>query len=97
MKAHVHSLTQLQYSTDRRGPFKLYVYRPDGFHEGGVWFRPAPKYPDEEITVLEAEKRTLKAIAEGREVRICDGGDMLVFHAKGGKILHRENFFQEVS
>ena len=24
----------------------------------------------------------------GREVRICDGGDFLVFHSKDGKILH---------
>ena len=29
-----YKLTGLQYSKDRRGPFKLYIYQADGFHRG---------------------------------------------------------------
>lgn len=95
--AHVETLTELQYSEDRRGPWKLYIFEPNSpYHRGGVWFRAVPKYPDEEITTVEAEKRATEAIKAGREVRICDGGDMLVFHAERGAIVYGEKFFQEI-
>lgn len=96
-KAEVFNLTEFQLSTDRKGPWKLYIYRPDGLYEGGVWFRRAPKYPSEEITGREAQGLALAAIQQRREVRICDGGDMLVFHSKGGTVLHGEGFFQEIT
>jgi hypothetical protein len=87
----VEHLTQLQYSTDLRGPFALYVYGSDGYHSGKQWFSKTIRYPDEEISVPLAKSRALKAVAEKREVRITDGGDMLVYHARGGVQLYPSN------
>ena len=85
----VEQLTELQYSTDRKGPWKLYIYESDGYHRGGQWFRNPPlKYHDEEITSNEAHSRTSAAITAKREVRICDGGDMLVFHSENGRVIY---------
>jgi hypothetical protein len=86
-KMETFTLTDLQYSDDRRGPFRLYIYRRDGLHDGGQWFRNKPKHPDEEITTGQAHNRTFAAVAKGLEVRITDSGDMLVYHARGGKVL----------
>jgi hypothetical protein len=36
-------------------------------------------------------------MAEGREVRVCDGGDMLVFHATNSGILHGATFWEDVT
>ncbi len=97
--AHFH-LTELQYSNEREGPWRLYIYGPDGYHSGGQWFRKKPKYPDEEITTAQAHNRALVAVSEGKEVRITDGGDMLVFHAKGGKVLYPaepKKFWEEIA
>ena len=70
------------------GPWKIYVYDHMGYHSGGKWFRKGPmKYPGEEIKAQEAKQRADKAIAAKREVRICDGGDRLVFHSKHGKMI----------
>ena len=90
-----HTLTQLQYSEDKSGPWKLYVYEPNSeYHRGGVWFRKGPiKYPDEEISFLSAGELCSQGMFDGREIRICDGGDMLVFHAKSAKILYGEKFW----
>jgi hypothetical protein len=94
----VHTLTQLQHSQDRQGPWKLYIYEPNSeYHRGGVWFRKVPKYPDEEIPLQLAFEKTDLALHLGREIRICDGGDMLVYHAKGGKVLYGEKFWEEVA
>lgn len=94
----IHHLTELQYSNDRRGPFKLYVYEPDGIHHrGGVWFQQVPRYPEEgEISTADALILCEGAMAAQRQVRICDGGDNLVFHADGGVILFGEHFWSEV-
>lgn len=81
--------TELQYSDDRKGPWRLYIFNKDGYHSGGQWFRRPPlEYPDEEITASEAMVRAFEAEAKGLEVRICDGGDMLIYHAKGTEILY---------
>jgi hypothetical protein len=86
-EADVHTLTQLQYAETGDGPWALYIYGADGFHSGKKWFRKGPmKYLDEEITSTEAKERAEKAISEQREVRICDGGDNLVFHSTDGVI-----------
>lgn len=91
----IETLTTLQYSTDSVGPWKLYIYEIDSlYHRGGVWFRVTPKYPEEEITASEAWHRVQQA--RNREIRICDGGDMLVYHAKDGVILYGEDFFQKI-
>lgn len=80
-------LSELVYSMDIRGPLALYIYRSDGYHTGKVWFQKKPRYPDEEITVERARELVDAAIIRGVEVRICNSGDFLVFHAKGGSVL----------
>ena len=95
--AEIEELTQLQHAETGNGPWRLYVYRSDGYHTGGIWFRAGkPKYPDEEIPWREAELRTEQAVTQRREVGICDGGDNLVFHAVDGEILHGAHFWKEV-
>lgn len=96
--AEVHTLTELQYAEIGDGPWALYVYGRSGYHTGKLWFRKGPmKYPDEEITVAEAKKRFDASTAKGLEVRICDGGDNLVFHSQNGKILYGEGFWEAVT
>ena len=98
MGAEVHTLDTLQHSEAGSGPWKLYIYRPDGYHSGGKWFRKGKmEYPDEEIALSEAETRAHQAIKRKHEVRVCDGGDMLVFHSANGKTIHGENFWTEVA
>ncbi len=83
------TLDALQYSDDRRLPMKLYLLAKDGHHRGGKWFMHVPEYPEEgEITLEDARKMAEDHMAHGQEVRICDGGDMLVFHSKDGKMVH---------
>jgi hypothetical protein len=36
---HRQELTELQYSDERTGPFKLYLYNRNGFHSGAQWFQ----------------------------------------------------------
>lgn len=93
----IETLDKLQYSADRKGPWRLYIYEVNSqYHRGGVWFLITPKYPEEEISAAEAFDRTRRARAAGSEVRICDRGDMLVYHAKGDAVLYGEQFFQEI-
>jgi len=96
--AEVHTLTELQHSSDRAGPWKMYIYdKNSAYHRGGFWFMDDPKYPEEgEVTTTEAKTRCIIAVSEGREVRICDSGDMLVFHFDGMNVLHGHNFWNEV-
>ena len=88
-------MTDLMYSDDKEGPWKMYVYSANSsYHAGGRWFRKGKAvYPDEEMSFIAAKVRCANAMRNGREVRICDGGDMLVFHAKGDKILYGEDFW----
>ena len=100
-EALVHTLTELQYTQDRKGPFALYIYEPNSpYHRGKTWFRRVPQYPEEgEISCTEAMVRTLEAAAQGREVRITDSGDMLVYHCKGAEVLYPKpigDFWKEI-
>lgn len=96
--AEVHTLTELQYAEVGDGPCALYIYGRNGMHSGKQWFRKGTvKYPDEEITIAEADKRVKEAVTKKKEVRICDGGDELVFHSRDGKILYGENFWTVVT
>jgi hypothetical protein len=96
----IETLTELQYSQERRGPFKLYVYEPDSpFRRGAVWFQnnPSDKF---EITTGDALLLVEMALDHKREVRITDSGDLLVYHAKDGKVLYPNNparFWEEVA
>jgi hypothetical protein len=99
MNGFVYTLTELQYSTDRKGPFVLYVYGHNGYHSGSQYFNAPSKmsYGDEKITWESALKQTIDALGDRREIRICDVGDNLVFHAKGKNVLYGEGFWKEVS
>jgi hypothetical protein len=96
--AEVHTLTELQHAEAGPGPWKIYIYGRDGYHSGGKWFRKGNmKYPEEEITLAAAEQRSKEAFARKKEVRVCDGGDMLVFHAVDGKVIYGDNFWSSIS
>ena len=96
--AEVHTLTELQYAEIGDGPWALYIYGRNGMHSGKQWFRKGTvKYPDEEITIAEACKRAKEAVMKRKEVRICDGGDKLVFHSQDGKILYGDGFWDVVT
>jgi hypothetical protein len=96
--AEVHTLTELQYAEIGEGPWKLYIYGEDEFHSGGMWFRKGKaEYPDEEITLQDAKEWADAAMRNKREVRICDGGDMLVFHSVNGVVLYGEGFWEAVT
>jgi hypothetical protein len=89
----LETLSTLLYSNDTRGPWQLYIFDHLGYHSGGQWFDRVLRYPDEEITIAEAKQRCDSAIAEKCEVRVCDGGDMLVFHSENGVTKYGENFW----
>lgn len=79
-----------------KGPWRLYCYRADGFHEGGLWFRQGkPKYPNEEIAFDRAKQYAEVATGRGLEVRVCDGMDHLVFHSEKGKVVFGKTFWNE--
>jgi hypothetical protein len=92
------TLTQLQYSEDRKGPWKLYIYIKDSTkYDYAKWFARKIKYPDEEISIADAFADAMEAIhGDGREVKVCDGGDMLVFHSKDRKTLYGDSFWPEL-
>jgi hypothetical protein len=97
MTAKIHTLTTLQYSKDREGPWVLYIFGADGLHSGSQWFEREPlKYPNEEITIENARTQTAVAIDQAHEVRVCDGGDHLVFHSKDGRVLYGADFWDAI-
>ena len=96
--AEVHTITELQYAEIGDGPWALYIFGRNGMHSGKQWFRKGTiKYPREEITITDAHKRVKEAISKQKEVRICDGGDMLVFHSANGAVLYGEGFWEAVT
>jgi hypothetical protein len=87
---------QLVHAEVGKGPWRLYIYRADGYHEGGIWFATGKiKYPKEEITFSRAKQFCESAVRKGLEVRICDGMDWLVFHSVNGKVIHGSTFWNE--
>lgn len=101
MQPITHKLTQLQYSTNRSGSLKLYRFNSNGYHGGGQFMAKMVRYPDEEITIVEGKNLAEIHMAEGGEVRICNSGDELVFHAKGSEVIYppqgAEVFWNSVS
>ena len=67
--AHVEQLTKLQYSNDRTGPWKLYIFEPGSeYRRGGSWFvREFTDRYEDEMTIHEARKH-----AEDKERRRQD-------------------------
>ena len=81
-----------------KGPWKLYIYTKDGYHSGGTWFTTGRiKYAGEEISFQEAKDRAERAVQEKKEVRVCDGGDFLVFHSEAGKCVYGSTFWNEAN
>jgi hypothetical protein len=96
--AEVHTITELKYAEIGEGPWKLYIYGDDGYHSGGKWFRKRKmKYPDEEIPMAEAKRRSDENTSKRLEVKVCDGGDMLVFHSVNGAVVYGERFWEAVT
>ena len=98
----IEILTQLQYSDDRNGTLRLYVYRLDGRgYEIRQFFARTIRYPDEEISVPAAKLLCDAAVDLGREVRITNGGDLFVFHARDGEVIWpksgADSFWREVA
>jgi hypothetical protein len=86
--AQIFQLTRLKYVEPKpNGTYQLYVFDERGLHNGGQYFRKFPRYPDEEITLAKAKIRVIAALEAGKEVRICDMDDHLIFHAKGQELL----------
>jgi hypothetical protein len=94
--AVVHEITEFQYAETGKGPWRLYLFGKDHFHSGGMWFREGKsKYPDEEISFAKAKELAEAAIGNKLEVRVCDGGDELVFHSENGKVVYGNTFWNE--
>ena len=94
--AVVHEITEFHYAETGKGPWRLYIFGKDHFHSGGTWFRNGnPKYPDEEIPFEAAKGFAESAIGNKLEVRVCDGGDELVFHSVNGKTVYGDTFWNE--
>jgi hypothetical protein len=84
----IQHLSELQYDTDLSGCLRLYIYRADGLgYEKRTYFARKVKYPDEEIDMEAAKSLCDNAVLMGREVRITNSGDFLIFHAKSGEVL----------
>jgi hypothetical protein len=97
LPGEVFTLTDLQYAEPGEGPWRLYLYGRDGFHSGSKWFRVGKmKYPDEEISLEAAQILTGTNEAAGLEVRITDGGDMLVYHSVNGRTVYGEKFWESI-
>jgi hypothetical protein len=84
----IFELTEPMHAKWSEGPLKLYVFDFTGFHNGGKWVVDTVRYPGEELTTAAAKQLINKAMQDKREIRICDGGDMLVFHAVDGEIVY---------
>jgi hypothetical protein len=86
-------LFRLQYTTPVKGDDKkLFLYDDDGFHYAAIWFRNSPTaYPHEVLTADAAFTMAQEHWRTGREVRVTDGGDMLLFHVVGGRVLYPQN------
>lgn len=80
-------LDKLIYSQSLGQSFRLYIYEKDGKHRGGIWFRATPRH-SEEITAESARKLVDRAILDGKECRVTNSGDELVFHFRDGKQIH---------
>jgi hypothetical protein len=85
-----HELTTLQFTQPQKGEdFKLYLYDAHGFHTGAIWFTSGKiRYPDEQTSAEIAKHLVEQHLQEQLEVRITNGGDLLVFHAQQGKVLY---------
>lgn len=88
-----HNLSEILFADPIRGEdFKLYLYDNDGFHSGAIWFTSGRiRYPDEQIPAEMARGLAEKHMMGGLEVRITNGGDLLVFHSMRGQMLYPTN------
>jgi len=72
----------------------------DGFHHGGLFLARQIQYPEDEVSMREGRELADEHLARGLECRIINGGDELIFHAKGSKVIFppegAEAFWQSV-
>jgi hypothetical protein len=93
----LYELTELVYTDiDPAGPWALYIFGDDGLHSGRQYFAKVVQYPDEEITIAEAKAKAAATVASKHEVRICDMGDMVVFHSKDGRTIYGGDFWETI-
>lgn len=80
-----------QFATAKPVPgelMKLYLFGKDGMHNGRIYFRKQPKSfegdREGELDIREAAMAALVAVGEGREIRVTNGGDELLFRITTG-------------
>jgi hypothetical protein len=97
--AEVYTLTELKYAEIGEGPWKLHIHHGGPPYNSEVWWfrKKQTKHAIEEIALVEAKKRSDANIAQGLEVKVCDGGDELVFHSESGVVLYGEGFWEAVT
>lgn len=82
------------------GPWGLYIFNEDGYHPDALWFTNKVGSDHwragEPVPAGGAKNLYDVALADGREIRITDGGDLLVHHVVAGEILHGAEFWSEV-
>jgi hypothetical protein len=87
----------LVYDDEMSGRLRLYILDHNGNHRGGLLFGPDVTFPD--LPVASARRHAEAAMVAGREVRITNGSDHLVFHAADNKVIHppdAEAFWRDV-
>jgi hypothetical protein len=100
LSANVVTLSQLHYSEGLgEAPLALYIFRPDGLHTGAHYIA-NDAHEDREIAPADARFVAEHNMDAGREIRITNSADHLVFHAKDGKVIYPadpEAFWKAVS
>jgi hypothetical protein len=89
LSANVFTRSQLHYSDDLGdgAPLALYIYRADGLHTGAHYIA-NDAHEDREIAPADARFVAEHNMDAGREIRITNSADHLVFHAKDGKVIY---------
>lgn len=85
MSDNTFTLTELQYAQPVKGDrFRLYIYGEDGKHNGRIYFRETPNRKNGEVDISDAACHALVAVGAGKEIRVTDSGDMLLYRITTG-------------
>lgn len=93
LKGEVLTLTGFQYAEPVKGmTCKLYNYDSDGHLVDRINFKDQYQMDDVGVWTAKAAQVYVDAyIKMGNEIRVTDCGDMLIFHAKDGKVIYPES------